>query len=89
MTIHIHTQGRFNKHTACSLYRILVMEPNVVRGVKMGNIAPGAGMEPRSLAFLSRVLTITPHWLLDVTIQLTPTCICSSLVKKSVQTTTI
>ena len=27
MVLHIHTQGRFNNHSACSLYRILVMAP--------------------------------------------------------------
>ena len=27
VNVHIHTQARFNKHTVCSLYRVLVMAP--------------------------------------------------------------
>ena len=38
--IYIHIQGRFNNHTACSFYRIMVMATIVVGVTKMGNIVP-------------------------------------------------
>ena len=56
--------------------------------MKMGNIAPRAGIEPASLAFQASLLTITQHSLVDITILATPTCLCSSLPERSVHTTT-
>ena len=51
-------QGRFTNHTACSLYRILVMAPvsqSVQRwGVQIGNIAPRASF----WAYTSSIVTI-------------------------------
>ena len=37
MALHTHTQGRFNNHTALSLYMILVMRASVIGEMKMGN----------------------------------------------------
>ena len=51
MALDIHIQSRFNNHTACSLYRILVMETSVVGLMKIRNIVPRAGNKPTSLAF--------------------------------------
>ena len=45
-------------------------------------------LEQESLAFWASV-TITPHRLSDVTTIPTPTCLCSSLSQRSVQTRTI
>ena len=56
MALHIHTQGRFNNHTACSLYMIMVMAPGVFGVMKMGNAVPRVGLEPTSLAFWVSVL---------------------------------
>ena len=38
MALHIHTLGRFNNHTAHSLYRVMVTATRVVGVMKMGNI---------------------------------------------------
>ena len=46
VTIHKHTQGRFNNHTAHSLYRIMLTETSVVGMKKMGNILPRANSNP-------------------------------------------
>ena len=47
MALHIHTQSRFNDHTACNLYRILVREAvlwmideNLEIGPEMGQEVP-------------------------------------------------
>ena len=53
------TQGRFNKHTAHSLYRIMVMTTSVIVCVmEKGTIVPGAGLKPTSLAFWVNVLPL-------------------------------
>ena len=91
MTLHIHTQGRLNNYTACSLYRIMVTASSVVGMMKMGNIMPRAELELTSLAFRASVLPLqfTPHRLLDVTTLPKPTCLCGALPQGSVQTTTL
>ena len=61
MTLHKHTQGRFNNHTPCSLYRIMFTAISVVDEIKMGNIVPRARIEPTSPAFRATVVTNTPH----------------------------
>ena len=58
MALHIHSQGRFNNHTVCSLYRILVMETDVMGVMKMWNIVPRAGIEYTSLTFPASVLRL-------------------------------
>ena len=63
----------------------LLCHDNVVGVMKMGNIVPRAGLEPTSLAFWVSVL---PLDFPDVTTILTPTCLCSYLPQRSVQTTT-
>ena len=42
MASYVCTQGRFNNHTAHSLYRIMVMGISVVGMMKMGNVVPTA-----------------------------------------------
>ena len=54
MAIHMHTQGRFNNHTAHSL----VTATSVTGVTKMGNIVPRAGLKPTSLAFWTSVLPL-------------------------------
>ena len=58
--IHVHAWGRFNNHTAYSLYRIIVTATSVMDLMKMGNVVPRGGIEPTSLPFRASVLTITP-----------------------------
>ena len=58
MVLHIHTQGRFNDHTACSLYRIMVTATGGMGVTKMGNTVPKAGLKPTSLALLASVLSL-------------------------------
>ena len=53
-----HTQDRFNNHTACSLYRIMVTATSVMCVIKMGNIVPRARLEPTSLASRASVLPL-------------------------------
>ena len=69
----------------------LVQDPghsNSVIGVmKMRNIAPRAGIKTTSLAF--QATTVTSPRLRDITILLTPTCLCGSLPERSVQYYTI
>ena len=60
----------------------------IVRVMKMRNIVPRAGIEPTTLAFRARVLTIIPPRLFDVTTIPTSTCLCGSLPERSLQTTT-
>ena len=60
MALHIHTQGRFNNQTTCSLYRIMVTATSVMGMRKMGNIVPRAGLKPIVLAFQASVLPL-PH----------------------------
>ena len=61
----MHTQARFNSYTAHNFILIvIVMATSVVGEMKMGNISPRVGIEPTSLAFEVRVLTITPPRLL-------------------------
>ena len=43
-------------------------------GVKIGSIAPSAGIEPTSLGLWASVLTIEPPMLPDITTLYTPTC---------------
>ena len=64
---------------------------NIVVGVtKMGNIVPRAGMQPTYISgILGECVHATPCRLPDVTPIPTPTCVCSSLPQRSVQTTTI
>ena len=61
ISLHIHTQGRFNNHTVNSLYRTVVMATSVVGLMKMGNIMPKAGIKTTSQEFRTSVLTITPR----------------------------
>ena len=63
----LYTQGRFNNHTECSLYRIMVMATSVRGEMNMGNCVPRPGIEPTYLAFLANFATISPHRLPDVT----------------------
>ena len=58
MALNIHTQCSFNKYTAHSLYRIMVMTTSVVGVMKMRNIVPRAGLEPTSLACRSSMLPL-------------------------------
>ena len=58
MALDIHIQSRFNNHTACRLYRILVMATSVVGVMKIRNIVPRAGNKPTSLAFRAGVLPL-------------------------------
>ena len=58
MALHTHTQGMLNNHTACSLYRIMVMATSVVGVTKMGNIVPKVGFKPTSLSFWASVLLL-------------------------------
>ena len=51
----------------------------VVGVMKMGNIVPRTGIEPRSLAFRTSLLTITPPKLVEVTTGPTPMCLSSPL----------
>ena len=51
LALHMLTQGRFNYHTAHSLYRILLTATNVMGVMKMGKIVPRVGPKPISLAF--------------------------------------
>ena len=46
--LYLHTVGRYNSYTTCSLYSIPVME-TVMCVMKMGNIAPREGFEPTLL----------------------------------------
>ena len=58
-TSHTHTHRMFNDHTTHSLYNIIVTATTVMGVMRMGNIAPRAGIEPTSLAFQVSVLTMT------------------------------
>ena len=58
MTLHIHTQDRFNNHTMHSLFRIMVRETSVVDVTKMGNTVPRVGLKPAYLAFQASVLPL-------------------------------
>ena len=49
--LHVHTQGRFNNHTAHCLYRIMVTVTSVMGVMKIRNTVPRAGLEPTYLAF--------------------------------------
>ena len=61
-----------------------------VTGVmNMGNTVPRVGLKCTSLAFQASVLTLHHIGFPDVTTILTPTCICSSLPQRPVQTTTV
>ena len=53
------TQGRFNNHTSCSLYKIMDPTINEVGVMKMGEIVLRVGIEPKSLAFWASILTFT------------------------------
>ena len=59
---------------------------SVMGVMKIGNTVPRVGLEPTSLAFWAIVL---PLHLPDVTAIPTSTCLCGSLPKMSVETTTI
>ena len=50
MTLHILTQGRFNNHTVCSLYRIMVKATSVMGVMKMVNIVLRTGIEPTHIS---------------------------------------
>ena len=63
----------------------------IVGVMKMGNILPKAGLEPKSLAFQASLLPFHHIGFPEFTTILTPTCLCSSLphcLCRSVQTTT-
>ena len=89
MALHIHTQGKFLNHTACSLYRIMVMAISVVGVMKIGNIMPRAGLKPTSLELRVSVLSLHQEGFPNVTAIPMPTCLQSSLSQRSVQTTTL
>ena len=55
----------------------------------MGNIVPRMRVQFTSLAFRANVLIITPPRPPDMTTVCMPTCLCSSLLERSVQTTTL
>ena len=57
--------------------------------MKMGNIVPRVGLEPASLAFRASVLPLHHVGFPDGSTIPLPTCLCSSLPQRSVQTTTI
>ena len=88
MALHTHTQGRFNNHIAHNLNSIMVTATSVVGVMKMGNITPIAGLEPISVSFQASVLPLHNVGFPDVTTIPTPTCVCSSLPQRSLQSTT-
>ena len=51
MALHIDTQGRFNDHTSCSLYRIHGHSNQCCGHDEIGNIVPRVGIELTSLPF--------------------------------------
>ena len=57
--------------------------------MKMENIVPRAGIEPISQAFRASVLPMHHVGFPDVNTIPMPTCLCSSLPQRSVQTTTL
>ena len=57
--------------------------------IEMENSMPRAGSQPTSLAFWASVLTITSPRHPDVSTACKPTCLCSFLPERSVQTTTL
>ena len=61
MALQIHTQGAFNNHASCSLYRMMVTAPRVMSMMKMGSIVPRAGIKSTSLAFQASVLPLLHH----------------------------
>ena len=61
---------------------------SVVDVMKMENIVPRVEIEPTALAFKATVLSITPLRFPYVTTMPTPTCMCSSLPERSLQSTT-
>ena len=79
----------FNNHTACRLYRIMVMATSVMGLMKMRNIAPRVGIEPTSLAFQANVLTVTQPRLHDDIALTIPTYLCSCLPERTVHTTIV
>ena len=86
----MYTEGRFNNHTAHSLYRIMDMETSVMCVMKMGNIVPRVGPEQTSLAFWASVLPL--HHICSLMSPQFPhppaVGLCSSSPQWSVQTTT-
>ena len=70
--------GRAIVYCTCSVHRIVNITIHIV---------PRAGIEPTTLAFQASMLTITPPRFPDVTTVPTPTCLCSLLPERSVQTT--
>ena len=56
--------------------------------MKMGIIVSRVGLKPTSLAFWACVLPFHHVGFLDVITIPVPTCLCSSLPQRSVQTTT-
>ena len=56
--IHIHTEGRFNKHTTHSLNKIMVTATSVMGVTKIENIVLRAGLKTTSLAFRTSVLRL-------------------------------
>ena len=65
------------------------MMTSVMVVMKMGNTVPRAGFKPTSLAFRASVLPLHHVGFPNVTTIPTPTCLCSFLPQRSVQTTTI
>ena len=82
MDLHIHTQGRFNNRTVCTLYRIMVMATSVVGVMKREILCLEQDSNPH--LWHSR-----PHRLPDVPTIPTSTYLCGSLPQSSVQTTTL
>ena len=58
LILHIHTQCRFNNHTALSSYRIMVTATRFVALTKMGYIGPRVGLKLRSMTFQVSVLPL-------------------------------
>ena len=68
---------------------MVAVESCVVGVMKMGNTVPRVGLKPTSLSFRASMLPLHHVVFPDVTIIKTPTCPCSSLPQRSVQTTTL
>ena len=65
-------QHMFNSHSSQSLCRIQVTVTSAMGIMKRTNIVPRVGIEYKSLAFQTSVITITPPWLPDVATLLMP-----------------
>ena len=84
-----HFQVGVDGHMVIASLRLCSLRVSFVGRMPMGNIAPRAGIEPTSLAFLASELTITPPRLPDVTTLHMSACSRGTLPERSVQTTTV